>query len=134
MTAWVGFEQKPIEYRRAGRLSGRGASYPELFRLAAEAVASFSDVPLNVAAWFGLVVAAAGAAAGLVVLGLTIGGTIETSGYVWVLLAVLFLGGVQLITVGILGRYLARVHEEGLRRPLYVVDRVVDPPGAQRER
>ena len=47
MVAWVGFEQVPIEYRRAGRDAGRGASYPELLRLAAEALASFSDVPLE---------------------------------------------------------------------------------------
>ena len=59
--------------------------------------------------------------------GLTAAGVVEASGYVWVLIAVLFLGGIQLITVGILGRYLARVHEEGLRRPLYLVDRVVPP-------
>lgn len=127
MVAWVGFEQVPIEYRRAGRATGRGASYPELLRLALEAVASFSDVPLALATYAGLVVAAISAAAALVIAGLTAGGVVEASGYVWVLIAVLFLGGIQLITVGILGRYLARVHEEGLRRPLYLVDRVVPP-------
>jgi hypothetical protein len=47
---------------------------------------------------------------------------------VWILAAVLFLGGVQLISVGILGRYLARVHEQTLRRPLYLVARVVNGP------
>src|SRR4029079_10008461 len=46
MTAWVGFKQVPMESRRAGRAAGRGASYPELLRLAFEALASFSDVPL----------------------------------------------------------------------------------------
>ena len=46
MVAWTGFKQVPIEYRRAGRHAGRGASYPELFRLALEALAAFSDVPL----------------------------------------------------------------------------------------
>ena len=53
MVAWVGFEQVPIEYRRAGRLNGRGASYRALFRLAAEAMASFSDVPLALASIVG---------------------------------------------------------------------------------
>ena len=51
MVAWVGFEQVPIEYRRAGRANGRGASYRSLFRLAAEAMAAFSDVPLALAAY-----------------------------------------------------------------------------------
>ena len=55
MVAWVGFEQVPIEYRRAGRAAGRGASYHQLLRLAVEALASFSDVPLALAAYFGLV-------------------------------------------------------------------------------
>ncbi|MBA2629796.1 MAG: glycosyltransferase family 2 protein, partial [Thermoleophilaceae bacterium] len=57
MVAWVGFRQVPIEYRRAGRTSGRGASYPQLFRLALEAIASFSDVPLSVASYLGLLTA-----------------------------------------------------------------------------
>jgi len=125
MVAWAGYEQVPIEYRRAGRVAGRGASYPDLFRLALEALASFSDVPLNIAAWFGLVVAALSTAIAATVLGLAIGGAVEPTGTLWVGLAVLFIGGVQLITVGILGRYLARVHEESLRRPLYLVDRVI---------
>jgi dolichol-phosphate mannosyltransferase len=54
-------------------------------------------------------------------------GVVTASGYIWVLVAVLFLSGVQLISVGVLGRYLARVHEESLQRPLYLVDRVIRP-------
>ena len=57
MVAWVGFEQVPIEYRRAGRQAGRGASYHALLRLAVEALASFSDVPLALAAYFGILTA-----------------------------------------------------------------------------
>ena len=125
MVAWVGFNQVPIEYARAGRLHGRGASYRALLRLAAEALASFSDVPLNLAAYFGLIVAAVSGAVALVLLALAIVGQ-ATSDTVWILITVLFLGGVQLITVGILGRYLARVHAEALGRPLYLVDEVVE--------
>jgi dolichol-phosphate mannosyltransferase len=125
MVAWVGFKQVPIEYTRAGRVSGRGASYRALFRLAQEALASFSDVPLNLASYFGLVTAAISGAVALVLLGLAIAGE-ATSGTTWILITVLFLGGVQLITVGILGRYLARVHAEALDRPLYLVDEIVD--------
>jgi len=125
MVAWVGFKQVPIEYRRAGRLTGRGASYRALFRLALEALASFSDVPLNLAAYFGLLTAALSGGVALVLLGLAIAGQ-ATSGSTWILITVLFLGGVQLITVGILGRYLARIHAEALERPLYVIDEVVE--------
>jgi dolichol-phosphate mannosyltransferase len=125
MVSWVGFRQEPIEYRRAGRAGGRGASYRELFRLAAEAMASFSDVPLNLATYLGLFAATLSGAGALVTFALTLLQVIDTSTEIWILVAVLFLGGVQLISVGILGRYLARVHEESLKRPLYLVDRVV---------
>jgi glycosyltransferase involved in cell wall biosynthesis len=125
MVAWVGYDQVPIDYRRAGRRSGRGASYPDLLRLAAEAFASFSDVPLGLATLFGLFVAALSAAGALVLALLAVFGVVNASISVWILVTLLFLGGVQLISVGILGRYMARVHEQVLRRPLYVTDEVI---------
>jgi polyisoprenyl-phosphate glycosyltransferase len=125
MVAWVGFKQVAIDYRRAGRTSGRGASYPALFRLALEAIASFSDVPLRLATYLGSVIALLSGVAAFVLLGVTLAGVLETSMQLWILASVLFLGGVQLISVGILGRYLARVHEQALERPLYLVSRVV---------
>jgi glycosyltransferase involved in cell wall biosynthesis len=128
MVAWVGFEQEPVEYRRASRTSGRGASYPALFRLAFEALAAFSDVPLQLASWFGTIVAALSAALALVLLVLTLVSALSASIGLWILVAVLFLGGVQLMSVGILGRYLARVHEQVLGRPLYLVARTVNAP------
>jgi glycosyltransferase involved in cell wall biosynthesis len=128
MVAWVGFEQVPVEYRRAGRHAGRGASYPALLRLALEGMTAFSDVPLQLATLFGTLTALLSAFGALVVAALTVLGVIEISVWVWVLIAVLLLSGVQLITVGILGRYLARVHEEVLRRPLYLVDSVERSP------
>jgi dolichol-phosphate mannosyltransferase len=125
MVAWVGFEQVPIEYRRAGRKSGRGASYPALIRLGVEALAAFSDVPLAVASWFGVLVALASAVTTAVLLVLTVLGVVNASLGVWILITLLFLGGVQLVSVGILGRYMARVHAQVLNRPLYLVDRIV---------
>jgi glycosyltransferase involved in cell wall biosynthesis len=127
MVAWVGYEQVPIEYRRAGRRNGRGASYPALLRLAFEALSAFSDVPLAIASWFGMLVAGVSAAAALVIFVLTLAGAVNASLGLWVLFAVLFLGGVQLVSVGILGRYLARVHAQVLERPMYLIDRVVGP-------
>jgi dolichol-phosphate mannosyltransferase len=129
MVDWVGFKQVPIEYRRAGRTSGRGASYPALFRLAFEAIVSFSDIPLKLATYCGTLIALVSGVGALVILVLTAAGALATSVELWILAAVLFLGGVQLISIGILGRYLARVHEQTLRRPLYLVARVVSAPG-----
>src|SRR5215207_1515643 len=129
MVDWIGFKQVPIDYWRAGRTTGRGASYPALFRLAFEAIVSFSDVPLKLATYVGTLIALASGIGALAILVLTAAGALATSVEVWILAAVLFLGGVQLISVGILGRYLARVHEQTLHRPLYLVARVVSGPG-----
>ena len=128
MVDWVGFKQVPIEYRRAGRTHGRGASYPALFRLAFEAIVSFSDVPLKLATYFGTLIALVSGVGALGILVLTAAGALATRVEIWILAAVLFLGGVQLISIGILGRYLARVHEQTLSRPLYLVARVLGGP------
>lgn len=125
MVAWVGYKQLPIEYRRAGRAHGRGASYPALLRLAVEALASFSDVPLSLATIVGTGVAGLSAAGVVVTLGLAAAGAVTLSASLLVLLALLFFSGVQLLSIGIIGRYLARVHEESLGRPLYLLSRVV---------
>jgi polyisoprenyl-phosphate glycosyltransferase len=125
MVAWVGLKQVAVDYHRAGRTSGRGASYPALFRLAFEAIVSFSDVPLRLATYLGIFIAFLSGLGAFAILALTLVGSLETTIELWVLASVLFLGGVQLISVGILGRYLARVHEQALQRPLYMVARVV---------
>ena len=130
MVAWAGFRQVPMDYHRERRTKGRGASYGALLRLAFEALAAFSDVPLQLATYAGFLAAGAGFTAGVVAVILLVLGLVELTVSLGILIAVLFLGGIQLITIGILGRYLARVHEEALDRPLYVVDRVVGRPPA----
>jgi polyisoprenyl-phosphate glycosyltransferase len=125
MVAWVGYEQVPIEYRRAGRHAGRGASYPALIRLALEAITSFSDVPLRLASYLGIMLSLCSGLLATVVLALTAAGAVVASVQSWILITVLFLGGAQLVSIGIIGRYLARVHDQALGRPLYLVDRVV---------
>lgn len=127
MVAWVGYEQVPIDYRREGRHTGRGSSYGQLFALAVEALTAFSDVPLQISTLFGIIAAQVSAFGAVVILILTATGAVHPSGWVWVLVALLFVSGVQLTTVGILGRYLARVHAEVLRRPLYLLDWVKHP-------
>jgi polyisoprenyl-phosphate glycosyltransferase len=134
LVAWAGFEQVPVEYRRAGRHAGRGASYPQLLGLALEALTAFSDVPLQLATLFGIVIAQLSALGAVVILVLRLTGTVHPSVWVWVLAAVLFLSGVQLTTVGILGRYMARVHAEVLARPLYLVDTVESTPATEAPR
>jgi polyisoprenyl-phosphate glycosyltransferase len=125
MVAWVGYEQVPIEYRRAGRHGGRGASYPALIRLALEALTSFSDVPLKLASYLGFVASTLSVAVAFVLVLLAGLGVLTASLNAWILITMLFLGGAQLIGVGILGRYVGRVHAQVLGRPLYLVGSVL---------
>src|SRR5829696_9225079 len=99
MVAWVGYEQVPVEYRRAGRHAGRGASYPALVRLALEAITSFSDVPLRLASYLGVVLSIVSACVAAIVLALTATGAVVASIETWIFIAVLFLGGAQLVSV-----------------------------------
>ena len=118
MVAWVGYEQVPIEYRRAGP-SKRPRSL--LSRPLAPCLRSAVSVLGRAAGrrkLVGMLVATISAAAAVVVFGLTVTGAVSASLGVWILVAVLFLGGVQLVSVGILGRYLARVHAQVARAAL----------------
>jgi len=122
MSAWVGFKQIGVEYKRAARLAGE-TKYPfrKMFRLALNAVTGFSYFPLQVATFFGFVSAGVAILAMPVVIYLRVSGSQAFFGQATTLLAVLFLGGVQLICLGILGEYVGRLYDEAKGRPLYIV-------------
>lgn len=122
MSAWVGFKQVGVEYKRAARVAGE-TKYPfrKMFRLAINAVTSFSYFPLQVATFFGFISAGIAALAIPFVIYMRVTGSQAFFGQATTLLAVLFLGGVQLICVGILGEYIGRLYDEAKGRPLYIV-------------
>ncbi len=122
MSAWVGFKQVGIEYKRAARVAGE-TKYPfrKMFRLAINAVTSFSYFPLQVATFFGFTSAGIAILAIPVVIYLRLAGIRAFQGQASTLIAVLFLGGVQLISLGILGEYIGRLYDEAKGRPLYIV-------------
>ena len=122
MSSWVGFKQIGIEYKRAARVAGE-TKYPfrKMFRLAINAVTGFSYFPLQVATFFGFVSAGIAILAMPVVIYLRASGSQAFFGQATTLLAVLFLGGVQLISLGILGEYIGRLYDEAKDRPLYIV-------------
>ena len=122
MSAWVGFKQVGIEYKRAARVAGE-TKYPfrKMFRLAINAVTSFSYFPLQVATFFGFISAGIAILAIPVVAYMRITGSQAFFGQASTLIAVLFLGGVQLISLGILGEYIGRLYDEAKGRPLYIV-------------
>ena len=128
MSVWVGFTQAAVPYERDRRYAGSTKYTPrKMVRFSFDAITSFSNVPLQAATVLGFVVSALAFLGIPVAIGLRIAGEF-VPGIASVLLAVLLLGGIQLITVGIIGEYLGRVYEEVKQRPLYVVrERLNDP-------
>ena len=130
MVAWTGFRQEPVPYRRAVRAAGE-TKYPfgKMLRLAIDGILSFSLAPLRLATWLGLLASGLACAGIVYVLVVRIFTDLSVSGWASLLVAVLFLGGVQLICLGILGAYLGRIYGEVKRRPLYLVkERLGFPP------
>ncbi len=122
MSAWVGFRQIGVNYKRAARYGGV-TKYPfsKMVKLALNAITSFSYFPLQVATYIGFVSAGIAILAIPVVIILRIVGIHQLTGQATTLIAVLFLGGVQLISLGILGEYIGRLYDEAKGRPLYIV-------------
>jgi dolichol-phosphate mannosyltransferase len=127
MAAWVGFKQIGVEYKRAARQAG-STKYPfrKMLRLALNAVTSFSYFPLQVATYIGFIAALIAILAIPVVIYMRMTGSQAFFGQATTLIAVLFLGGVQLISLGILGEYIGRLYDEAKGRPLYIVSEAPD--------
>jgi glycosyltransferase involved in cell wall biosynthesis len=133
--AWIGYPQKAVPYRREARAGGRTSwTLWTLWNLALEGFTSFTIMPLKVASYLGLAVAGASFTYGLWIVYKTLRFGEPVQGYPSTMVVILFLGGVQLLAIGVLGEYLGRVFNEVKRRPLYVVNRV-DPSrlAAQRD-
>ncbi len=122
MSVWVGFKQTGVEYRRAARFSGE-TKYPlkKMVKFASDAITSFSYLPLQLATYVGFVAAGLSILAIPVVIVLRIAGDEAFLGQATTLIAVLFLGGVQLISLGILGEYIGRLYDQAKGRPMYIV-------------
>lgn len=122
MAAWVGFRQIGVEYKRGVRYSGM-TKYPfkKMFRLALNAITGFSYFPLQVATYLGFISAGISIIAIPIVFVMRLTGSQAFLGQASTLIAVLFLGGVQLISLGVLGEYIGRLYDEAKGRPLYIV-------------
>ncbi len=122
LVSWVGYKQTGIEYDRAERFSG-ASKYPfsKMLKFAIDGITAFSEIPLRIATWFGFVVSAVAFVVALFEIGLRIFTGYNLPGYTSTIFAILFLGGVQLITIGILGEYIGRIYDEIKGRPLYLV-------------
>lgn len=122
MVAWTGFRQEYVRYSRASRYAGV-TKYPvkKLVQLAMDGIMSFSLIPLRLAIWMGFFVATLSCAGIIyaVVIRLTTSAWVQ--GWAMLMVALLFLGGVQLIFLGVVGEYLGRIYMEMKRRPLYFI-------------
>jgi glycosyltransferase involved in cell wall biosynthesis len=120
--SWVGFRQVAVPFETAARHAGRSTfNNWKLFRFALDGIVSFSTLPLRVWSWLGLAVAAVAVAYGAFILLMTLLYGVDVPGYASLMVATLFLGGVQLICLGVLGDYLGRVFSEVKGRPLYIL-------------
>jgi polyisoprenyl-phosphate glycosyltransferase len=122
MVSWIGFKQVAVIYDREPRRAGE-TKYPlmKMLRFAVDSVISFSFVPLRLAIWVGFGAIAASFAGIIYALIIRVYTTDWVRGWTSIFTAVLFLGGVQLITLGIVGEYVGRIYAEVKLRPLYVV-------------
>jgi len=125
MVSWVGFNQVAVEYDRDVRHTGKTKyPLPKMIRFAMDGITSFSDIPLRFASYFGFAVSAIAFVYALIVIAFKLFSLKPpgyTPGWASTIVAVLFLGGVQLMSLGILGEYLGRVYDEVKGRPLYLI-------------
>ncbi len=126
LSAWVGFRQEALPYERQERYAGK-SKYPlrKMINFSLDAITSFSHVPLELATTFGFILA------GLSLVGIVIAAILRIFtgaivGQASTLILVLFLGGIQLIFLGIIGEYLGRIYDEVRSRPLYIVREVLE--------
>jgi len=133
MFSWIGYRQVGVPFRRDERYAGE-TKYPlrKMLRFATDGIVSFSAYPLRLALNLGFIVSALSFLLGIVFLVSKLAGFYSVPGLASVAVFVAFLGGIQLLLIGIMGEYVARIHDEVKGRPLYLVSDTqgLEPPGA----
>lgn len=126
LRAWVGFKQTAVLYERGARFAGKPQmSFGRLLHLAMDGIFSFSNVPLRLAVYVGLISAVFAFAGGLYVLYEKLFTDKAILGWASTIITITFLGGLILITLGVIGEYIGRIYDEVKRRPLYLVSEYV---------
>jgi polyisoprenyl-phosphate glycosyltransferase len=128
MTVWVGFNQTAIPYHRDAREAGETKyTLRKMLRFSLDAIASFSHMPLQLATYLGFLISGLAFVAIPVVIGLRIAGS-YLPGFGSITIAILLLGGIQLIAIGVIGEYVGRIYDEVKGRPLYIVQKERNRP------
>lgn len=127
LVSWVGFKQIGVSYKREKRFAGKTKySLTKMVKLAIDGVISFSSFPLKIATYLGFFTAGASFLYIIYALALRFLTDKSVPGWTSLMVAILFLGGIQLICLGILGEYIGRINEETKNRPLYIIKRIFD--------
>ncbi|HVZ08108.1 glycosyltransferase family 2 protein [Rhodopila sp.] len=133
--AWIGFPSKAVLYDRAPRHAGSSSwNYWKLWNFALEGITSFTVLPLKIATYLGLLVAMLAIVYGTVIVIRTLIFSNPVPGYPSLITVILFLGGVQLMTLGVIGEYLGRIFNESKARPLYLIERYLPPDSVRADR
>jgi dolichol-phosphate mannosyltransferase len=126
MSAWVGFDQTGVRYVRDGRYAGRTKfSLRKMVRFALDGIVSFSDAPLRLVLNGGFLVSAFAFFVGIAAMVVKLADFYTVPGWASIVVVLAFLGGVQLMVLGVIGEYVAQIHKEVKRRPLYLVRELV---------
>lgn len=123
MYSFAGFRQAPVQFDRHARHAGKSEyTMKKLLRLAKDGVFGFSDVPLKLATKLGFFAAALALVGVLYAIVVKLFFTVDVPGWTMIMVAIFFMGGVQLMILGIMGEYIARIHDEVRHRPVYIID------------
>ena len=126
MMAWTGFKTATLEVRHSPRMKGKSKySIPRMFRLAFHAVTAFSTVPLRLATYMGFISSFLSFLAGLHFVYKKIFYGIPVTGYASIIVAIFFVGGIQMLVLGIIGEYIGRTYQEVQKRPLYILKETI---------
>lgn len=127
--SWVGFRQTGLAYERDARYAGEVKyTFSKLVRLALDGLIAFSYAPLRVAVYLGLLISIASFVIALFFLFYKLIVGVDVPGWTSLLIAVLFMGGIQLLTLGVMGEYVSRIYDEVKQRPVYVVAELANFP------
>lgn len=121
--AWVGFNTTVVEYKREKRVAGNSSFNGwSLWNFALNGITSFSTVPIRIWLYIGSIISALSFLYGIWIIIKTVLLGVDVPGYSSMMTVVLFLGGIQLMGIGILGEYIGRIYNESKKRPIYIVD------------
>lgn len=123
---WPGFSNTSIEFERPERAEGETKfNYWKLWNFALNGITSFSSFPVRLGVYLGLIVSAVAFVYGVIIMLKTLFTGVDVPGYASLMVVVLFLGGIQLFFLGLLGEYIGRIYKEVKNRPIYMVDKIL---------